>query len=56
MVLLMSYTHSDPRTRTLLRPSHVNVIALPRPLQTQRSSSPSRRAVLKPPLHLQTMN
>ena len=47
LVMIMSCTQNYPRIRTLLRRSHVNVIALLRPLQTQRSFSPSRQAQIK---------
>ena len=57
LLMIMSYARSYPRTRTLLRPSHANVIALPRLLRTQRSFSPSQRARIKPPQqHLQMTN
>ena len=54
-LMIMSCTQNDPGIRTLLRPSDANVIASPRPLQTQRSFSPSRGALIKPPLLLLLM-
>ena len=55
--MIMSYTQSNPRTRTQLNPSHANVTASLRLQQTQRSSSPSQQARIMPPQRpLQTVN
>ena len=55
LLMIMRVTPKATRTRTLLRPSHANVFALPRPLQTLRSCSLSRRALIKRPLLLPQM-
>ena len=56
LLTITSYTQNNPRIRTQLMLLHVNVTALLRLLQTQRSSCRLHRTRIKPPRpHLQSM-